>query len=249
MEEVSIPVPGGRVMRAEAAAPAGKGPHAAVIVNHEINGLNDDIRGKAGHFADDGYVAVAPDLYSILGRKPLCVVRAMQSLRRGNGPVFEGLEAVRAWLAARPDVDPARIGVIGFCMGGGFALLFAAKAPLGAAAVFYGAVPKDETPLEGICPVVAGYGGRDAVFGKFAARLEDHLTVLGVENDIKLYPDAGHSYMSEHTGVMTKLASWGPMKVGFNPKATEDSWRRVDAFFAEHLGASMNSRNATYRRP
>lgn len=236
MEEVSIPVPGGKTLRAEVAAPAGDGPHPAGIVIHEIFGLNDDIRGKTEHFAGNGYLAVAPDLYSILGRKPLCVVRAMQSLRRREGPVFEGLEAVRAWLTARPDVDPSRIGVIGFCMGGGFALLFAAKAPLGAAAVFYGDVPKDETPLEAACPVVAGYGGRDAVFGKFAARLEDHLNVLGVENDIKVYPDAGHSYMSEHTGLLNKLASWGPMKVGFNPKAAEDSWRRVDAFFAEHLG-------------
>lgn len=236
MEEVSIPVPGGKTMRAEAAAPTGDGPHAAVIVIHEIFGLNDDIRAKAEHFAGNGYVAVAPDLYSILGRKPLCVVRAMQSLRRRDGTAFEGLEAVRAWLAGRPDVDPSRIGVIGFCMGGGFALLFAAKAPLGAAAVFYGDVPKDEAPLEAVCPVVAGYGGRDAVFGRFAARLEDHLAVLGVENDIKLYPNAGHSYMSEHTGLMNRLASWGPMKVGFNAGAAEDSWRRVDAFFAEHLG-------------
>ncbi|MCO5202067.1 MAG: dienelactone hydrolase family protein [Chloroflexi bacterium] len=236
MEEVSISVPGGKSMRAEVATPAGDGPHAAVIVIHEIFGLNDDIRAKAERLAGRGYVAVAPDLYSILGRQPLCVVRAMQSLRRNDGPAFEGLEAARVWLAARPDVDASRIGVIGFCMGGGFALLFAARAPLGAAAVFYGDVPKDETPLEASCPVVAGYGGRDAVFGRFAARLEDHLNVLGVENDIKLYPDAGHSYMSEHTGLMAKLASWGPMKVGFDPAAAEDSWRRVETFFAEHLG-------------
>jgi carboxymethylenebutenolidase len=238
MEQVSIPVPGGKTMRAEATAPAGDGPHPAVIVIHEIFGLNDDIRGKAEHFADGGYVAVAPDIYSSLGRRPFCVVRAMQSLRRRDGPVFDGLEAVRGWLAARPDVDPTRNGGIGFCMGGGFALLFAAKAPLGVAAVFYGDVPKDEGHLEAVCPVVAGYGGRDAVFGRFGTRLEDHLTVLGVENDIKVYPDAGHSYMSEHTGLMTKLASWGPMKVGFNPGAAEDSWRRVDAFFAKHLGGA-----------
>jgi carboxymethylenebutenolidase len=235
MEAVSIPVPGGKTMRAEFAAPAGDGPHAAVIVIHEIFGLNDDIREKAGHFAGNGYVAVAPDIYSILGRKPFCVVRAMQSLRRREGPAFDGLEAVRGWIAARPDVDPARIGVAGFCMGGGFALLFAARAPVGAVAVFYGDVPKDEAVLEGVCPVVAGYGGRDRVFGRHAARLEEHLAVLGVENDIKLYPDAGHSYMSEHTGAMAKLSSWGPMKVGFNPAAAEDSWLRVDAFFADHL--------------
>ncbi len=68
-----------------------------------------------------------------------------------------------------------------------------------------------------------------------ARRLEDQLNVLGVESDIKTYPAAGHSYMSEHTGLMAKLSSWGPMKVGFNTEAAEDSWRRVDAFFAKHL--------------
>ncbi|GMV84564.1 MAG: carboxymethylenebutenolidase [Dehalococcoidia bacterium] len=237
MQQVGIPVAGGKVLRAELGMPAGEGRRAAVIVIHEIFGLNDDIRAKAGHFADAGYVALAPDLYSILGSKPICVVRAMLSLRKREGPAFAGLEAARQWLADRPDVDPSRIGVIGFCMGGGFALVFAARAPLGAAAVFYGDVPKDEGALEGVCPVVAGYGGRDAIFGKHAERLEDHLNVLGVENDIKLYADAGHGYMSEHTGAMAKLLSWGPMKVGFRPEAAEDSWRRVDAFFADHLGA------------
>lgn len=237
MDPVSIPLPAGKLMRAELALPVtGERLRPAVIVIHEIFGFNDDIRDKTEHFADGGYVAVAPDIYSVLGRKPFCVLRAMQSLRRGDGPAFEGLEAVRAWLAARPDVDASRIGVIGFCMGGGFALLFAAKAPLGAAAVFYGDVPKDESVLESACPVIAGYGGRDGVFGSRAARLEDHLTVLGIENDIKVYPEAGHSYMSEHSGMLNKLASWGPMKVGFDPEATEDSWRRVDAFFARHLG-------------
>lgn len=236
MEQVAIPVAGSRPLRAELAAPAITGRRPAVIVIHEIFGLNDDIRAKARHFADAGYVALAPDLYSILGPKPLCIVRAMRSLRRGDGPAFAGLEAARHWLAGRPEVDPSRIGVIGFCMGGGFALLFAARAPLGAAAVFYGQVPGNEAELEGVCPVVAGYGGRDAIFGRHAERLERHLDVLGVDHDVRTYPAAGHSYMSEHTGMLAKLSSWGPMKVGFDADAAADSWRRVDAFFARHLG-------------
>jgi carboxymethylenebutenolidase len=165
------------------------------------------------------------------------MVRAMQDLGRGRDAAFDDLEAARGYLAARPEVDSGRLGVIGFCMGGGFALLMAARAPLGAAAVFYGAVPEDPARLEGVCPVVAGYGGKDRILGeKQAERLEDHLTALGVPHDVRVYPDAGHSYMSDHKGLLATLNAWGPMKLGFNPAAAEDSWQRVDAFFGEHLG-------------
>ncbi len=228
-------------MRGALAAPRQEGQRPAIIVIHEIFGLNNDIRGKAQRFADQGYVALAPDLYSAFGRKPLCVFRAFQSLRAGDGPAFDYLETARNWLAERPEVDPSRIGVIGFCMGAGFALLFAAKTQLGAAAVFYGDVPKDAEVLEDVCPVVAGFGGRDKLFGKNGERLARHLQVAGVANDIVTYPDAGHSYMSDHKGIAAKVNSWGPMRVGFNPKAAEDSWRRVDAFFGEHLGVGADS--------
>ncbi|HMO95429.1 MAG TPA: dienelactone hydrolase family protein, partial [Tepidiformaceae bacterium] len=84
--------------------------------------------------------------------------------------------------------------------------------------------------------VVAGFGGRDRVFGKNGARLARHLQAAGVVNDVVTYPDAGHSYMSEHRGVVAKVNSWGPMRVGFNAAAAEDSWRRVDEFFGRYLG-------------
>lgn len=238
MENVSIDLGRGNTMRGALAAPRIEGQRPAVIVIHEIFGLNTDIREKAQRFADKGYVALAPDLYSAFGRKPLCIFRAMQSLRSGDGPAFDYLETARNWLAARPEVDPSRIGVIGFCMGGGFALLFAAKTKLGAAAVFYGDVPKQPGALEECCPVVASFGGKDRLFGKNGERLARHLQVLGVPHDIVTYPDAGHSYMSDHKGIAAKVNSWGPMKVGFHPESAEDSWRRVDAFFDQHLGAA-----------
>jgi carboxymethylenebutenolidase len=226
-------------MKAVLASPREEGRRPAVILIHEVFGLNSDMQEKAQRFAEMGYVALAVDLYSTRGPMPLCVVRTVRGLRDGDGPVFADLEACRAWLAERPEVDPSRIGVVGFCMGGGMALLFAVRAELGAAAAFYGSVPKDASTLDGICPVVAGYGGKDRVFGKNGARLARHLQLLGVPCDVMTYPSAGHSYMSDHTGVMAKLSSWGPMRVGFNQEAAEDSWQRIEAFFARHLGAGL----------
>ena len=240
MELARIQVPSGR-MKALLASPREEGRRPAVIVLHEAFGLNTDMREKAQRFADNGYVALAPDLYSTRGSMPFCMVRVMRGIQGGQGPVIADLEACRAWLAARPEVDAARIGVIGFCMGGGIALLFAVRAPVGAAGVFYGGVPAKASDIDGVCPVVAGFGGRDKVFGKNGAKLERHLQQLGVPNDIQTYPEAGHSYMSDHHGLIAKLNSWGPTKVGFNPAAAEDSWRRIDAFFALHLGDSIAS--------
>lgn len=236
-ENLTIAGAGGRQIPAALALPA-KTPAAGVIVIHEAFGLNRDIREKAERMAEMGYVAVAPDLLSGRGPKPLCIMRVMRDLANPSAPAWSDLEAARAFLAGHPAVDGSRLGVIGFCMGGGFALLFGARAPVGAAAVFYGAVPKDTSQLDGVCPVVGGFGGLDRVFGKQAARLEQAVEERGVAHDIRVYPGAGHSYMSDHHGLMAKLNSWGPMKLGFDSAAAEDSWRRVEAFFAAHLGGN-----------
>lgn len=233
---VVIPGPGNRRLPAFLAQPAdAPAPLPGVIVIHEVFGLNDDIRDQARRLASLGYVALAPDLLAALGPRPLCLVRAFRDLSRGRGPAFDALESARTWLAAQPAVDPARLGVLGFCMGGGFALLLAARAPYRASAVFYGAVPRDPAALEGACPIVAGYGERDRLFAPQGRRLEATLTRLNIPHDVVIYPGAGHSYMNRHTGPLARVGAWGPMKVGFDPAAAEDSWRRIAAFFAEHL--------------
>ena len=83
---------------------------------HEILGLNGDIRAIAERFASAGYAALAPDLYAGTGIRPLCIVRTLRSLGRGEGPALDAIETARRWLAARPEVDGARMGVVGFCM-------------------------------------------------------------------------------------------------------------------------------------
>jgi carboxymethylenebutenolidase len=234
--DVTFPSSTGRPMRACLALPAATGPRPGVIVIHEIFGLNDDMRRIAARFADLGYVALAPDLFDTGGPRLLCVARTIMALQRGDGAGFADLDAARAWLGARPEVDASRIGAVGFCMGGGYALLYAVRAPLGVTAVFYGDVPKTADGLRGVCPVLGGYGGRDRLFAKQGARLEALLSELGVPHDVRIYPDAGHSYMSPHTGVMATIGAWSPMAAGYDPAAAADSWARIESFFKQHLG-------------
>jgi carboxymethylenebutenolidase len=181
----------GHPMRAAYAAPQDGAKHPGVIVIHEIFGLNDDIRRITAKFADLGYAALAPDLYDGPGMRIVCIARTVATLRRGEGTAFADLDAARAFVQRQPEVDAARIGIIGFCMGGGFALMYAMKAPLGVAATFYGDVPKTADKLKGVCPVLGGYGAKDRMFADQGTRLETLLTELGVEHDVKIYEDAG----------------------------------------------------------
>ncbi len=237
-DDLTFPAADGRAMRASLALPEGApGPHPAVLVIHEILGLNDDIRRIAARFADAGYVALAPDAFDGPGPRVVCLLRALRTVRQWGGPVADDLLAARDWLAARPDVDGSRIGVAGFCMGGGFALLLGTIGDFGAAAPFYGEVPHAAEAMEDICPVVAGYGARDLIFGKQGHRLEQHLETLGVPHDVRTYEGVGHSYMSRHGGsLFMRLGELGPLRAGYDDAAAEDSWERMLAFFATHLG-------------
>ena len=76
----------------------------------------------------------------------------------------------------------------------------------------------------------------DRLFVGQGRRLEQHLRTLGVPNDVRIYPDAGHSFMSRHTGLISTLGAWGPMAAGFDAAAEADSWARMASFFGRHLG-------------
>jgi carboxymethylenebutenolidase len=215
------------------AVPAGSpGPWPGVVVIHEAFGVNADIRGHADRLAALGYLALAPDL--LAGKPWLRCIRGMfRQLSAGSGPAFDTLDACRGWLAARSDCT-GKTGVIGFCMGGGFALLCAPRAEYSAAAVNYGVVPSDaETALAGSCPVVASYGGRDLMGTAHPERLDAALTALVVPHDVKVYPEAGHGFMSPRPPALAPLTALARLK--YDRAAAEDAWQRIFAFFGQHL--------------
>lgn len=236
--DIDVPLPGGGLLRAALALPDAAGPRPSVIVLHEAFGLNDDMRRITARIAAGGYVAIAPDLYSAPGG-PLCLSRVLaDGFIRGAGTTTTAhIEAARSHVEALDQADPERTAVIGFCLGGGFALAFAVGRNLRAAAVNYGPVrAKSKQDLDGVCPVVASYGSLDRVMRGEPAKLERYLTELGVAHDVKTYDGVGHSFLSYDNvpGWMQRIPS--PMRVGYDETAAEDAWRRIFAFFMEHVG-------------
>jgi carboxymethylenebutenolidase len=212
-----------------AVPPVGDGPFPGVVVLQDAFGLRGTLREHTERLAAAGYLAVAPALYTARGGGPRCIAATMKSMTTNTGPVFDDIEAARRWLAGREDCT-GRVGVIGFCQGGGFALISAARHDFAAAAPNYGRVPDDaERELEGICPVVASFGGKDPSLKGHPERLESALTALGVEHDVRTYPDANHSFLEP---MPPPLAVFG---LGLHRPSAEDAWGRILRFFDTHL--------------
>lgn len=195
-----------------------------ILVIHEIFGLNDHIRDVAARFSREGYAALAVDLFAGSPR-PLCFLRIFYGLLvrpLANGTVAE-LQGALQYLRDRPEVDADRVGVIGFCMGGGYALQLACvDGDTKAAAIFYGQNPRPLDAVARACPIVGSYPERDFT-ARQARTLEQALTRHQVPHDIKIYPEARHSFFNDTRG-------------RHDPEAAADSWRRSLDFFQQHLG-------------
>jgi carboxymethylenebutenolidase len=231
--DIDYPVPSG-TLRGYLAVPSGPdappGPWPGVVVVHEIFGLTDDIRAQADRFAARGYVALAPDLFA-WSATPRCLIATLKASAVGHGRALDDIDAARDFLAARDDCT-GNVGVAGFCLGGGLALLLAPKG-FRAVAANYGHLPRSpETALAGACPIVGSYGGRDRQLRGAATKLERVLTDLGVEHDVKEYPSAAHGFLFPHTG----RAKWSePWLVRYDADAAADAWQRIFGFFDTHL--------------
>ena len=211
------------------ATPDGPGPHPGVVVIHEAYGLNDNIKDITRRFGEAGYVALAVDLFTDRNRA-VCMTRYMAGLLIGsvNRYGISDLKAALTYLAKNRNVDAMRMGAIGFCMGGSFAVAWACTdSRLKAIAQFYAVNPRPLDVVSRLCPVVGSYPENDFT-AKAGRTLDVELDKYDIAHDIKVYPGAEHSFFN--TASKT-----------YNKDAAEDSWVRVMKFFGDQIGSKKTA--------
>jgi len=205
--------------------PGSGGKHPAILVIQEWWGLNDWIKADTDRFAGQGYVALAVDLYR--GRVAASPDEAHELMR--GLPEDRGIADIKSafdLLAARPDVDASKIGIVGWCMGGGYALDFATVEPrLRAAVVNYGHLFSDNAKIDAIkASLLGNFGGKDrGIPAADVKQFEATLKGKGKDIDFKVYDNDGHAFMNPKN------------KDGYDAEASKDAWQRIDAFFARTL--------------
>jgi carboxymethylenebutenolidase len=204
--------------------PASRAAAPAVVVIHEWWGLNGQIRSVARRLAQEGYVAIVPDLYH---GKVASDPEYAHELSRGleEDKAMGDLDAALGWLRTQSRVDRRRIGVVGFCMGGRLSELFALHSPeLAAAVMFYGRPESDAGKLAGLKIPLQGHFGREdrGIGADQVEALRSSLARTGKAGDIHVYPGAGHAFM--HEG-----------RPSYHADAARQAWARMLQFFQKYL--------------
>jgi carboxymethylenebutenolidase len=205
--------------------PAGKGPFPALVVVHEWWGLNDWVKEQASKLADQGYVSLAIDLYR--GKVATTPDEAHQIMRGvPEDRAKRDLHAAVEFLKSQPNVKKARIGAIGWCMGGGYALDVALQEPdLAALVINYGHLATDPEALKKInAPILGLFGGQDrGITPDDVHKFEQQLKQMGKTVEIKIYDDAGHAFENPNN------------KEGYRAADAADAWKRTVDFLAMTL--------------
>lgn len=205
--------------------PVGRGPFPAVIVIHEWWGLNDWVKEQASKLADQGYAALAIDLYrgQVAEKSDMA-----HELSRGvpQDRAQRDLHAAFEFLQSQPNVKKNRIASIGWCWGGEYALDVALQEPtLAATVINYGSLVTDPASIQKIHAAILGnFGGKDKGItpedvGKFEAALKQ----AGKRADIKIYPNAGHAFENPTN------------KGGYRAADAADAWQRTVKFLNDAL--------------
>jgi carboxymethylenebutenolidase len=216
---------GNETVNAVLYTPSGNGPFPALVVIHEWWGLNDWVKEQAQKLASQGYAALAIDLYR---GKVTNSPEEAHELMRGvpEDRARRDLLAAYDYLASRPDIKKNKIGAIGWCMGGGYALDLALDQPrLAVDVINYGHLATDEAELKKInAKILGNFGGQDrGITPDSVKTFEEQLKKLGKSVDIKIYPDAGHGFENPNN------------KEGYRAPDALDAWNRTVAFLNANL--------------
>lgn len=219
------------------------GPRPGVVVLHDAFGITEDLRRQLAWLASEGFVAVAPDLYR--GRTAWrCMVGALREVVSGReGDVARVVDAAGAWTAGHASCT-GRVGVIGFCMGGGFALMVAPSGRFGAASVNYGVMPAGiEARLPQSCALVGSYGGADRSLPGAAEKVRRALSAAQIPHDVHEYPGAGHGFLNDHAAgeLPWYFAAMGRASGSkHHPEAARHARARIVAFLSRHLAGGAD---------
>ena len=221
-EMVTFTANGGTANGYLAVPSAGRGP--GLIVIQEWWGLNDQVKGVADMLAREGFTSLAPDFYrGKVTREPDEAGKLMMALQRDDASKIA--RGAATYLRAQKVVSSEKVGVIGFCMGGGLAMLTALVAPddIGAVVNCYGVGPNAPADLQGIkAPVLGIFGGKDHSMDAFE-KLGRDLVAAGVPFERHVYPEADHAFLNEQR------------KDVYREKDAKDAWSKIVPFLKKHL--------------